>query len=90
MSKAVSGVSIVLVFLVIFVGCDQARSKFDQIELGMSRGEVIELLGEPQQSETKTLGSWSGEVLRWQFGGQTIVLQINNDQVQGRQLVSKQ
>ena len=32
-------------------GCDQARSNFDQITLGMSRPEVEKLLGQPARVE---------------------------------------
>jgi hypothetical protein len=55
-------------------GCDQAQSKFDKI------------LGEPQKTETKTIGPWTGELLRWRIGEHTIVLQIDEDKVSGKQL----
>jgi len=89
MFKAVLCISVLLIILVILgVGCDQPRVKFDQIKVGMACSEVIKLLGEPQQSETKTLGSWTGEVWRWRFGGQTIILQVNGDRVESKQLAS--
>ena len=67
-------------------GCGDAQSKFDRIHLGMSRSEALQILGEPQKQETKAIGSWSGELLRWRVGKHTIVLQINDDKVSGKQL----
>jgi len=67
-------------------GCDRAQSKFERIRLGMARSEAVQILGEPQKQETKTIGSWSGELLRWQVENHTIVLQINEDKVSGKQL----
>jgi len=91
MFRAILRISICLIFFIVLtVGCDQPRVKFDQIKVGMTRSEVIKLLGEPQQSEAKTLGSWTGEVLRWRYGDQTIILQINHDRVEGKQLASGQ
>jgi hypothetical protein len=67
-------------------GCDRVQSKFDQINLGMNRSEAVKILGEPQKTETKTLGTWTGELLRWRIGEHTIVLQINEDKFSGKQL----
>lgn len=67
-------------------GCDCTQSKFDRIRLGMARSEAVQILGEPQKKETKTIGFWSGELLRWQVENHTIVLQINEDKVSGKQL----
>jgi hypothetical protein len=67
-------------------GCDQAQSKFDKIHLGMAKTEAVQILGEPQKTETKTIGPWTGELLRWRMGEHTIVLQIDEDKVSGKQL----
>lgn len=78
---------LVSLFLLIgSLGCDRAQSKFDRIHLGMSRSEALQILGEPQKQETKAIGSWSGELLRWRIGEHTLVLQINDGKVSGKQL----
>jgi hypothetical protein len=77
---------ICLVSLLLTTGCTDSRSKFDQVHLGIARAEVIKILGEPQEKETKTLGAWTGEVLRWRLGSRTIVLLIDEDRVSGKQL----
>jgi hypothetical protein len=75
---------IYLVLTLLTTGCDQARRKFDQVHLGMTRAEVVRILGEPQGHETKT--PKAGDVLFWRLGSRTITLQINHDRVLGKQL----
>jgi len=77
---------ICLAALLIITGCTDSRSKFDQVNLGMARAEVIKILGEPQEKGTKTMGSSTGEELRWRLGSQTIVLLISEGRVSGKQL----
>jgi len=63
-------------------GCDQARSNFDQITLGMSRPEVEKLLGQPARVEDN-----SGKpVAYWTYGGQQLIVQFHQDKVQVKQL----
>lgn len=77
---------ILLTLLLLTAGCTDSRGKFDQVHLGMDRAEVIKILGPPQEKETKTIGSWTGEVLRWRLGSRMIVLLINGGRVSGKQL----
>lgn len=88
MFKRITSLCIVLVFLATLVGCDQARNKLEQVKFGMTRAEVVQILGEPQEKETKTFGSWTGEVLRWRLGAKTLVIQLHHEKVEGKQLTS--
>jgi len=77
----------ILIWLLIVVfgclgGCDQTRSKFDQVHLGMAGTEAVRLLGEPQERERTV----HGDLLRWRLGDKTLVLQISKDRVTGKQL----
>jgi hypothetical protein len=75
-----------IITFIALAGCDGARSKFDQVNLGMSRAEVVQILGEPQEKQTRDMQTGIGEVLRWRFGDQTIVLLFEKDRISGRQL----
>jgi hypothetical protein len=77
---------LIIIAFIALAGCDRARSRFDEVRLGMTRAEVVKILGEPQEKKTKDMGT--GEVMCWRFGGQTIVLLFENDRVSGRQLAS--
>lgn len=67
-------------------GCDNARGKFDQVNLGMTKDEVVKVLGEPQKQEEETQGSSTRKVLRWRRGDQEIVLVIEGERVSGKQI----
>ena len=73
---------ICLTLLLLTTGCDRAQNEFNRVALGMTKAQVVKLLGEPQGKETLP----AGELLHWQVGARTIVLQINNDRVTGKQL----
>jgi hypothetical protein len=75
---------LMIIAFIALAGCDRARSRFDEVSLGMTRAEVIKILGQPQEEESKTIGT--GEVRRWRFGDQTIVLLFEKERVSGRQL----
>jgi hypothetical protein len=82
---------LVIICLVMFLfislaGCENAQGNFNQVHLGMARAEVVKIMGEPQEKEIKTLGSWTGEVLRWRFQDQTVVLMFTEDRVSGKQM----
>ncbi len=64
------------------LGCDQARSKFDQVNPGMTRQEVEKLLGKP----TRTAGDPANPTATWTYGKQQLVIQFHQDRVQVKQL----
>jgi hypothetical protein len=64
------------------LACDQARSKFDQISLGMTRQQVEKLLGKPA---TMT-GDPATPTATWTYGKEKLVIQFNQDRVQLKQL----
>jgi hypothetical protein len=71
-----------LMLILLTMGCDQARNKFNQVHLGMSKVDVLKILGKPQETKTPK----AGELLTWNLGSRTITLQINHDRIVGKQL----
>lgn len=83
--KTCSFVVLILIVLVFFgslVGCGQASREVGQVKLGMTRAEAVAILGEPQERQTGT----QGELLRWRFAGQEVLLVLNGDKVIGKQV----
>ncbi|MHB8068758.1 MAG: hypothetical protein ACYDIC_12770 [Desulfobaccales bacterium] len=78
-----------LIVTLALVGCSgtQGNSDPSQIKLGMTKAEVIKIMGKPQERETKPLCALTEEVLRWRLGTKTIVLTITNNRVSGRQVI---
>ena len=78
---------IVLVFFLIgfLVGCGQASREVGQVKLGMTKAEVVAILGEPR--EKKNIAQ--GELLRWRFEGQEVLLVFNQDKVAGKQVTGR-
>jgi len=64
------------------LACDQARSKFDQISLGMTRQQVEKLLGKP----ATVTGDPATPTATWTYGKEKLVIQFNQDRVQLKQL----
>lgn len=73
---------IVLVFFGSLVGCGQASREVGQVKLGITRAEAVKILGKPQIRETVA----QGELLRWRFEGQEVLLVLNGDKVTGKQV----
>jgi hypothetical protein len=81
---------VILIVLVLFlvgflVGWGNASREVGQIKLGMSKAEVVAILGEPREKETVA----QGELLRWRFEGQEVLLVLNQDKVAGKQVTGR-
>ncbi len=57
------------------------QQNFEQIKNGMSRVEVIKLLGKPTDAVSISLGNLSGSSTTWQHKDMKIVIQFVNDKV---------
>ncbi len=62
---------------------DQAN--FDKIEVGMTKNQVIAVLGRPNESASINLAGISGEAATWAKGGDSINIQFANDKVFAKQ-----
>ena len=63
-------------------------NKINQVNLGMTKTEVLKILGEPQGREPRTIGVMTGETLRWRLGDQTIILIFDNkNRLSGKEIV---
>lgn len=79
--------AVTLSVTLVLVGCSNGpKGTIQDVKLGMTKAEVLQIMGKPQERETKNLGSFTDEVLRWRFKDQTVVLMITKDRVSGKQM----
>lgn len=82
MNSAVSRVGLLLVALVVTAcGTRVTTENYRQIEQGMTRGQVIDLLGKPDNLSSMTMGKLSGAAAQWQGNGNTITVVFANEKV---------
>ncbi|GAA5784849.1 hypothetical protein GCM10007860_06710 [Chitiniphilus shinanonensis] len=68
--------------LLSLVACSRlTQENYAKIETGMTRERVVEILGEPDQSDSGSLLGISGEHAQWKSGGTTVTVQFVNDKV---------
>lgn len=88
MKKTCLSVVLILTMLVFFgslLGCGQASREVGQVKLGMTRAQAVKILGEPQEKKATA----QGEMLRWRFAGQEVLLVLNGDKVTGKQVTGR-
>lgn len=80
-----------LVAVAFLAGCGSkiSQTNFDKIEKGMTRDQVIALLGEPSDSSSLSLGGLSGTSAEWTDGKATISIQFLNEKVTLKQFTKK-
>lgn len=66
---------LLLSLAVTHLACDQARSKFGQITIGIGRQQVEKLLGKP----AGVTGDHATATAPWTYGKQKLVIQFNQD-----------
>lgn len=68
-------------------GCGSkiSQTNFDKIEKGMTRDQVVALLGEPTKSSSVSLAGLSGASAEWTDGKATISIQFFNEKVAMKQ-----
>ncbi|WP_255987601.1 DUF3862 domain-containing protein [Chitinolyticbacter albus] len=68
--------------LFLLIACSRLTpEQYAKIESGMPRSAVIELLGEPDQTDGASMLGFSGERAIWQSGDTTLTIRFVNDQV---------
>lgn len=69
--------------LVLLSACENTvtRSNFERIETGMSRAEVIDLLGKPDEQSSVGIGEFTGGTAAWDGGGRRISVVFANGNV---------
>lgn len=82
----------VLAALLLLTACGSKLSEenFDQIENGMAKDEVIELLGKPDETSSLELGGLSGTSAVWDDGNKRITIQFINNKVKVKQYTSSE
>lgn len=78
----------IAVFLSALLGaCNSSvtAEKFDRIQTGMTRAEVVAVLGEPNETAAAGFGELSGEAATWTEGENFITVQFVNNKVIAKQ-----
>lgn len=73
------------------IGCGSAinQTNFDRIDNDMSREAVIDILGEPTESNDVGIAGFSGGMATWRDDdGNMITIQFVNGKVKGKQFAS--
>jgi hypothetical protein len=76
----------VVLFVASACGSKLTEANFSKIENGMTREEVVAILGEPADSGSVGFGGFSGGMATWKDdSGTVITIQFVNDKVAGKQ-----
>jgi hypothetical protein len=68
-----------LVFTLAACGSSKlTQDNFDKIQTGMTRAQVVIILGEPTESSSVDMAVFSGTVSKWKRGDVTITIQFLN------------
>lgn len=85
--KSRFGMGLLMIAAIALVACGKInRDNFDKINDGMSKQEVIQLLGEPTESSSASLLGISGGNAVWRDGKTEISVQFFNNKVVGKQM----
>ncbi len=66
-------------------GSRVTSENYDRIETGMTRAEVVAVLGEPDETASAGIGNLTGEAATWVEGEDFITIQFVNDKVMAKQ-----
>lgn len=71
----------------VLIGCESniTAEKFDRIQTGMTRAEIVAILGEPDETTGLGFGELSGEAASWSEGDDFITVQFINNKVFAKQ-----
>ena len=61
------------------------QDNFDKIQIGMTRAQVVIILGEPTESSSVDMAVFSGTVSKWKQGDVLITIHFVNDKVVAKQ-----
>jgi hypothetical protein len=72
---------------VLLIGCESniTAENFDRIQTGMTRAEIVAILGEPDETAGFGFGELSGEAATWSEGDNFITVQFVNNKVFAKQ-----
>jgi outer membrane protein assembly factor BamE (lipoprotein component of BamABCDE complex) len=84
---AVKAAAAVDLFSAVLIGCQSrvTAANFDCIQSGMTRAEVVLILGEPDETAGVAFGGLSGQAATWSQGDDQIIVQFVNNKVFGKQ-----
>lgn len=61
------------------------QDNFDKIQIGMTRAQVVIILGNPTESSSVDMAVFSGTMSKWKQGDVTITIQFVNGKVVAKQ-----
>jgi outer membrane protein assembly factor BamE (lipoprotein component of BamABCDE complex) len=74
--------------VVTLVACGSTKltqDNFDKIQIGMTRAQVVIILGNPTESSSVDMAVFSGTISKWKYGDVTITIQFVNGKVVAKQ-----
>lgn len=88
MSRFTQFISVVILSIML-TACGSAinQESFSKIKNGMTKDEVINILGKPTESASMGMGAMSGTTLMWKSADKQISIQLINDKVVLKTLV---
>jgi outer membrane protein assembly factor BamE (lipoprotein component of BamABCDE complex) len=86
------GLFVAALILVSFVSCDRTvfsssrltPANYDQVSLGMSKGQVEKILGPPTTMESKDMLIFKKTTYRYEDGKKFAMVTFKNDEVDGK------
>jgi hypothetical protein len=81
---------LVLAVLCLLAACSKITAEnYQKMSAGMSRAEVVAIMGEPTQTEAGSLLGIQGETATWQNGSMSVNAQFVNGQLLTHTMVKK-
>jgi outer membrane protein assembly factor BamE (lipoprotein component of BamABCDE complex) len=87
-SASLSMVAALGLLVVTLAACGSTKltqDNFDKIQIGMTRAQVVIILGNPTESSSVDMAVFSGTVSKWKQGDVTISIQFVNGKVVAKQ-----
>lgn len=83
----IRALAVAVIFCALLAACTSSvtAENFDRIQTGMTRAEVVAVLGEPDETASAAFGNMSGEAATWTEGESFITVQFVNNKVMGKQ-----
>jgi hypothetical protein len=84
-------IPLILLFVFVLLSCGSKISlkNYEKIKNGMTKAQVIEILGEPTESSGIDIGVVSGDTSIWEGEKEVITIQFFNGEVRAKTFAKK-
>jgi outer membrane protein assembly factor BamE (lipoprotein component of BamABCDE complex) len=83
--RMVAALGLLIVTLAACGSSKLTQDNFDKIQIGMTRAQVVIILGNPTESSSMDMAVFSGTVSKWKQGDVIITIHFVNNQVVAKQ-----